>query len=602
MNKIKILLLLSVVFFTACTDVLDKEPLDIISDATVWSDPVLIDDYLAQCYAEMKFAWETTYDAPLGNFAGVTGYYTWPFHQIFILNYSDEARNGWVPLQKSRNITIAGSQIDWWGYPLVRRLNVFLENIEPMELDADYKKHRIAEARFLRAFCYFNMVKRYGGVPLITKAQQLNDTDEELYRARDNEEVIYNFIVSEIDDIANDLPDRWTGSDYGRSSKYAALALKSRAAMYAGSIATWSSVQLDGVVGIPQSKASQFWQASYDASKEIITNGGYELYQVEADKSTNFRNLFLDEGNSESIFVEQFNGLAGKGHTYDMFMVPKGHHVWNAGQTLTLYLNMVESFDNIDGTSGVIDRDKIAAGHSWTLDELWGNKDPRFKASVYTQGTSWKNGAVNLDYHVDTKKEDGTITNVGAYKGVLTKSSTQAATPFGVLKYLDEAERSSVMERNHSDTDYMIFRLGEVLLNYAEAAIELGKNDDALWAVNELRRRAGMPELTAISRDLVRHERKIELAFEGNRYWDLRRWRIAKDELSQVFHGLRFTLDGSSFEAGGYSPATAKYILAIQDNIDGTPAPYFDEKHYYLPISLGRTANNANLVENPGYQ
>lgn len=370
--------------------------------------------------------------------------------------------------------------------------------------------------------------------------------------------------------------------------------------MYAGSIATWSSVALDGVVGIPQSKASQFWQASYDASKKIIDQGGFDLYEVEADKSTNFRNLFLDEGNTESIFVEQFNGLAGKGHTYDMFMVPGGHHVWGAGQTLTLYLDMVESFDNIDGTSGIIDRDKIAAGYSWTLDELWGNKDPRFKASVYTQGTSWKNGTVNLDYHVNTLTPDG-VTNVGSYKGVLCKSAKLKPTPFGVLKYLDE-ERAFVMERNHSDTDYMIFRLGEVLLNYAEAAIELGKDGDALWAVNQLRKRAGMPEYDAISRDLVRKERKVELAFEANRYWDLRRWRIAKDELSQVFHGLRFTLDGSSFEEGGYNSATAKYILNVQDNIDGTPAPYFDEKHYYLPISLARTANNTNLVENPGYQ
>lgn len=604
MKKINILLLISVFFFTACEDVLDKEPLDIISDAAVWSDPVLINDYLGQCYAEMKFSWETEYNAPLSTFSGVTGFYTYPFHMVYSMQVSDEARRSWGPQAfKTNLININGGRLEWWGYPLVRKLNVFLENMAPMELDANYKKNRMAEARFLRAFCYFNMVKRYGGIPLITKVQQLDDPNEELYPTRDKEEVIYDFIVSEIDAIADDLPYRSTGPDYGRASKYAALALKSRAAMYAGSIATWGTLDLDGVVGIPQNKASLFWQASYDASEEIINNGGYALYEVESDKSTNFRNLFLDEGNTESIFVEQFNGLAGKGHTYDFFMVPKAHHPWNAGQTITLYLEMIESFDNIDGTSGIIDRAKIAAGYSWTLDELWGNKDPRFKASVYTQGTSWLNGATKLDYHLNVKKEDGTITNAGSYKGVLAKAPASAsATPFGVLKYLDEAERSVVSERNHSDTDFMIFRLGEVLLNYAEAAIELGKDADALWAVNELRKRAGVQEYTEITRDLVRKERKVELAFEANRYWDLRRWRIAEEELSQVFHGLQFTLDGSSYEQGSYDPETAKYILKIQNNIDGNPAPFFDEMHYYLPISLSRTNTNPNLDENPGYE
>jgi len=597
MKNIQIILLISVLFFTSCEEVLEKEPLDIISDAAVWSDPVLIDDYLNQCYAEMVFAWETQYGGTPRYMP--TGLYTW-FEQVHSITIADEASFGWVPAPKSHWINIAGGIMEWWGYPTVRKLNIFLENMEPMDLEAGYKTSRMAEARFLRAFCYFNMVKRYGGVPLITRVQQLDDPNEELFRFRDKEADIYDFILTEIDDIVDDLPDRWEGTDYGRASKYAALALKSRAAMYAGSIASWGEVALNEVVGIQQSKASNYWQASYDASRKIITEGGFSLYNVHANKTTNFRNLFLDEGNSESIFSEQFDGLSGKGHSYDMWMNPWGHHVWSAGQQGAVNLEMVESFEYIDGSPGIFDRDKIATGHAWTVDELFGNKDPRFKASVYTHGSSWKSGQVRLDYHVGTETPGG-VTNVGSYKGVLCATPT-AITPFGVLKYLDEAERAFIMERNHSDTDYMVFRLGEVLLNYAEAAIELGKDGDALWAVNEIRKRAGMPTHETISRDLVRKERKVELAFEGNRYWDLRRWRIAKEELSHVFHGLRFTLDGSSYAEGAYNVLTAKYKLTIQDNIDGIPAPYFDTKHYYLPIGLGRTANNSNLVENPGYQ
>jgi hypothetical protein len=599
MNKLIILFCISALLFTACDEVLDKQPLDIISDAAVWSDPVLANDYLNQCYTEMVFAWETQYGGTTRQ--DPNGMYTW-FEQIYSLNFGDEGKHGWVGIPKSRNIAIGGGVLEWWGYPTVRKLNQFIENMESNNIfDVDYKKKRKAEARFLRAFCYFNMVKRYGGVPLITKAQKLDDPEEELYRSRDKEEVIYDFILSEIDAIANDLPDKWDAANYGRATKYAAYALKSRAAMYAGSIATWGTVALDGIVGISPSKATQYWQASYDASKKIITDGGFSLYKADADKATNFRNLFLKEQNSETIFSEQFNGLSGKGHSYDMWMVPFKNHVWAAGQAISLYLEMVESFDNTDGTPGVIDRNKITSEYSFTLDELFGKKDPRFKASVYTQGTSWMNGSAKLDYHTHTKTPTGVI-NVGSYKGVLTKATAASNNPFGVLKYLDEVERASVQERNHSDTDYIVFRLGEILLNYAEAAIELGNNSDALWAVNELRKRAGMPVYSAISRDLVRKERKVELAFEGNRYWDLRRWRIAKDELSKAYSGLRIILDGTSYEQGAYNPATAKYIVQIVPNIDGTPIPYFDEKHYYLPIGLSRTANNPKLVENPGYQ
>lgn len=147
-----------------------------------------------------------------------------------------------------------------------------------------------------------------------------------------------------------------------------------------------------------------------------------------------------------------------------------------------------------------------------------------------------------------------------------------------------------------------IFRLGEIYLNYAEAAIELNKQGDALWAVNEIRKRAGMPELPAVTREDVRKERKIELAYEGTRYFDVRRWRTAKEELTKSYHGLRYILDGPSMVEGQYDVLSQKFKLIIVDDVSGIPNPYFDEKHYYLPISLSRTSNNNKLVENPGYQ
>lgn len=600
MKKIIIFILAIPLLLSSCEDVLQKEPLDNISDAVVWKDPVLIDAYLVECYSEMKFYFEMSYGKNMN--------WMMDNNSTDAITIGDEAQVGWPSAgpssPKSNWITIKGGNFEWWGYPTIRKLNIFLDKLSNSNQTEAYKIQRLAEARFLRAFAYFDMVKRYGGVPILTKELMTNSTEDELYPKRNKEQEVYDFILSELDSIVNVLPEQYSSSDFGRPTKYAALALESRAAMYAASIATWGTVQLDGIVGIDPSKASYYWQTSYNASDSIIKSGRFALYdKYPTDKVKNFRNIFLDEGNSETIFSERFDGLSGKGHTLDMLNVPYSYHVWGGGQKVCPYLEMVESFDNVDGTSGVIDRDKIAAGYLWTVDELWGKKDPRFKASIFTMGTSWTwtSGPVVLDYHYAILV-NGVLKRSGSYNGVMCRSkSVNPITNFGMLKYLDEAERSLVMERKYSDTDYIIFRLGEIYLNLAEAAIELNKPGEALEAVNKIRERAGMPLYNEINRDLVRKERKVELAFEGNRYFDVIRWRTAVDDLTKDYHNLGYILDGNSYTKGNYDVMTAKFKLEIQEHAGGNPHPYFEEKHFYMPISLTRTGANPNLIENPGY-
>jgi starch-binding outer membrane protein, SusD/RagB family len=606
MKNILLPIFLIAFLLNSCEKVLDKQPLDSITDAAVWEDKVLVDSYLLQCYVEMTFYFEKGYNVSYAQTLGVSA------NRDIIhaaLEIADEGVLRSVPSSgKSNNITISGGKFEWWGYPTIRKLNIFIEKITASNFDDPYKKQRLAEARFLRAFAYFDMVKRYGGIPLITRSQQLNDSDEELYRTRDKEADVYDFILSELDAIVGILPNTYNSSNLGRPTKYAVLALKSRSAMYAASIASWGTYQLDGVVGIPQNKASYYWQASYDASKQIIESGNFGLYnKFPDDKAKNFRNLFLDENNNEVIFSQIFNGQSGVGSPYDFQEVPVKYHVWAWGQYTSVYLQMIESFDNIDGTSGVIDRAKINSGYSWTMDEMFGKKDPRFKASVYTNGSpwTWKTGPISLDYHYGILTPDGNIITSGSYKGILYAGDAYVSgTPatFGILKYLDETERAVTQERGYTDTDYIIFRLGETYLNYAEAAFELGKESDALSAVNMIRQRAGMPLYSSITRGLIHKERKVELAFEGNRYFDVRRWRTAVNDLTQNFQAIRFILDGNSYVAGSYNVTTAKYKLQILDHIHGTIDPYFVDKHYYLPITTSRTSNNPNLIENPGWQ
>nr|WP_281169861.1 RagB/SusD family nutrient uptake outer membrane protein [Olivibacter sitiensis] len=300
------------------------------------------------------------------------------------------------------------------------------------------------------------------------------------------------------------------------------------------------------------------------------------------------------------MFAEKYTGITGKGHSWDMWENPFSYNVWAGGQQSTVYLEMVEAFENMDGSSPKIDREKISADHLWTLDELWGKKDPRFRASIYTHGTPWLEGI--LDYHDAILLPNGTLQTVGAYKGVNSRSRSYGRpTPFGILKYLDES-KGIIQERYYSDTDYIIFRLGEIYLNLAEASFELGFMDEALTAINAIRSRAGIPILDNIDREKIRHERKVELAFEGNRYFDLRRWRTAVDDLTRSFSGLRFIIDGASLTEGEYDPSNQKFRLYIVENVAGMHSPFFVERNYYLPIGQSRTSSNPNLVENPGYQ
>ncbi|HVW61360.1 MAG TPA: RagB/SusD family nutrient uptake outer membrane protein, partial [Puia sp.] len=269
MNKIFILLFVSGMLISCNKQVLDKEPLDIISDATVWGDKSLVNAYLTHIYYEMYW---------LANESGGAGWNGDGFYAEFEVNeVSDECFPQWRDWNPSTafrykygNLTIGGGLLEWWGYSTIRSINEFIERVPTSPLSPEEIKAKVAEARFLRAFCYFAMVKRYGGVPLITKVQSLNDPKDELYPKRNKEAAIYDFIVSETDAIANDLPETATGDDLGRPTKYAALALKCRAALYAGSIAEFGTVQLDGVAGIPADKAASYYQTAYDAADVIM--------------------------------------------------------------------------------------------------------------------------------------------------------------------------------------------------------------------------------------------------------------------------------------------------------------------------------------------
>lgn len=422
---------------------------------------------------------------------------------------------------------------------------------------------------------------------MITKVLTTSSATEELYPKRNKEAEIYDFVIREAEEAAKDLPANPIGGEYGCAGKYAALALESRAALYAASIAKYGSVQLDGVVGIPSSRQGEYYQKSKEASLAIMNCGLFSLYnKLPNDKATNFRNIFLDERNTETIFARQHDATDGvNGWNYDFFQAPVPNG-WGGGNQNGVYLEMAEEYEYIDGSPGTLDKVALQ-GQLWSIEELWKNKDPRFFATIYTQDTPWKGDKV--DFHRGILKPDGTIT-YNSFNGI-PASGMNKFTGFGVMKYLDES-KDNLQATYVSKTDYIVFRYAEILLNYAEAAFETGNSGDALIAINKIRTRAGIAGLNNITRENIRHERKVELAFEGHRYWDIRRWRIGTDALTKPSSGLQFVIDSN----------TKKYKIIVLPKIDGATNPIFYDYNNYLPITMARTSVNQNLVENPGYK
>jgi len=627
LNKIAYLIFLTGIF-TACQDeILNTVPQDRYTDATVWSDPALIDAFLNTQYlytpvmvmdaTTMFTSWggsPMNRDPRSGNLTYYFG--NSPQVQGVLQNMmvSDETKynlGSWwnIADAKAHGITSDGGVMEYWenAYYTIRNLNEFIERVTNSPINAEIVKLRVAEARFLRAYIYFSMVKRYGGVPLLTTVPQIDSPEELLYPKRNSEKEIYDFVISETTAIAEPLAKT---TEYGRATKWAALSLKSRAALYAGSIAQFGKVQLSGLIGIPSSEAPAYYQKAYDASNEIIQSGGFALYNADADKVQNFKNVFLKERNSESILARQYSGpnfLDGGLNTWswDVLQCPQPQ-VWGSGNQVAPYLEMAEEFEKIDGTPGTIDRNAIQQGLK-TMDEIWNDRDPRFYASIWTNGTPWRDadggvlGRNFVDFHIGLIKPDGTIlsnpadsyggVNAVGDQGMVAARGGVVQTGFGVMKYLDP-KANNMIWLTETRTDFQIFRYGEILLNFAEAAFELGKSGEALNAINQIRDRAGIAKLTAVDREKIHHERKVELAFENHRYWDLRRWRKAETSLTRSFSGMQYILDY----------ATKKYkILIVNDVVGATTPPKFPAHTYYFPITKARIAQNQNLVENPGY-
>ena len=576
---------MTLILLSGCIDdTLDRKPLNMVSDADIWVSQTMIDIYLVNLYNNI----------PLGSAVP------------FLADLTDEAT-----YRSNPAISNTGSNalaLNTGMYTWIRKANYFLQSIETATISETMIKQYAAECRFIRAYYYFDLVKKYGGMPIIKEVQVFDNNLDSLQVPRNTEDEVYDFILKELDAAIVDLPVSWDANNANRATKTVAQALKSRAMLYAGSIAKYGTVQLNGLIGIPASKATAYFTESMNASDSVMKSTKYSLYDISynpetkvGDPSKNYQNIFLDENNKEVIFQKAFS-LPDKPNQWDWDF----NNSPAAGAAIAPLLDLVESYENIDGTPGILN---VEGKEFDSPDSLFKNKDPRFDASIFRSGSWFIDRKLQIwagIYDVvDNNKLYGTV-NVPFPKDIKTlQVGRDGPYPLGgttksgfyIKKYINTT--TLINSQFISDQNYIDIRYAEILLNYAEAAVEMGTNlDQGLVAMNLVRARAGIKKLilSELTIPRVRNERKVELAFEDKRFWDIRRWRIGTTLFNNTFmRGLYPYLkyDGTSY----------KYIFKVWSNSapldDGKPRVW-EEKDYYSNLS-GYISTNNNIRNNPGW-
>lgn len=602
MKKLRyIFTIVVLIHLTSCNDDFqDLQPLDRYGEPAVWSDPALIQNFVNNIY----------FGIPHG------------FHALMLSSLTDESMAVWDwETSNATKSLITPSYYGVWdenywtggrykgmnwtnGYKNIRAANLFLEKIESVEFeDENLKKRLTGEVHFLRAYLYHNLVSLYGGVPLISQAYDLND---DFLVTRNTFEECINFITAECDAAAALLPESHSSENKGRATKGAALALKARTLLYAASDlfnnTSWAGGYLKPeLIGYVGGDRMVHWQAAKDAAKAVMDLGVYSLYKANPSPgdsiAKNFGEMFLQKETSEDIFVQFF--LQKTDHGWDsynpgLYNGPNGYHNWGGNIPLG---QLADDFEMKDGT-------RFDWNNPVHKADPYKNRDPRFYATILYEGSQWRkrpvdvigsdpNGIIQVGYY---EKWNAQQNKMDVVPGLDTRKSpiedwNGTYTGYYLKKFIDPNVDAQYVKQ---DVPWRYMRYTEVLLNYAEACIGLGQDEEARQYINMIRQRAGMPPVTESGAALVeryRNERRVEMAYEDQRYFDVRRWMIAP----QVYTNgqgvdVRYKLnpDNTTSTKPVFTP------IQVQDRS-------WENRAYLLPIKFDEMNRNTNLFQNPLY-
>ncbi|MFZ4862594.1 RagB/SusD family nutrient uptake outer membrane protein [Sphingobacterium sp. Mn56C] len=650
---IKILALFFVLALGSCRK-LDLEPLGMLDEKALFGNEEGARKYVAGLYSHL----------PIEDFV---------YHPERGFRWDNYWQNSETFASMSGEMTgqfwgVAGAQgFGYWPYDKIRNVNTYIAGL-PNHKDnytEDAYNNTIGEAHFLRAFFYFALVKRYGGVPIIKEVQDPRAEKETLLVPRDKEVDVYKFIY---DDLQFAIENMQKISERGRANKYVAAALLSRVMLYAGSVAKYGfysnlagDASVKGFVGIPKEEAEWFYQKAYDAAT-VVLDGPYTLYNKNPDdKVLNYVNLFLDAESTEDIFIKQYDITGPHNsrlkHSYDATHLPNPTFSSDNESAAYPVLNVVELFGELPITAADGKPIRYASRK-----DLYANLEPRLQATVYFSGMELRDGAEKREFDMQRGlyvsfpglASDAQMGAGGApvnsesnrilagpknaehtYNGtkfLITGEhgmwkdghANNTRSGFYVRKYINYKMSSKEVKLYNSTQPWKVIRLAEVLLNKAEAAYELGllKNNETLKTeaftyIARIRERAGAKPYVYNSGPVVgnkygypidgnlqfiREERERELCFENHHWWDMRRWRIADVELNNfVPNSLMPYLVLDEVKYKPNGERIGSYIF-IREREPWNKSFTFEKKWYYEPLPGGELNKNPLLYpQNPIY-
>jgi starch-binding outer membrane protein, SusD/RagB family len=540
-------ILLAVVLNSCKEDFMDVYPKDKPSDATFWKTESDATMGLTACY----HLWEGFTNICMFDCASDNAYDKGNFGYA-ILGNGNLTPNTYIMNVDWLDGYSRTNSCSWPLYTQIWKYNNFLANIDKVDMDATKKAQYKAEVRFLRAYDYFWKTMLHGDMPLITEPVPFDYVSK-----RDPAATIKAFILSELDAIGPDLPVQNNLDSKGHVTRGAAHALRARLNLLMGNYA----------------------DAMTDA-KAVIDMTCYELYP-------NYEDMFLEKSegdNKEAILSVQYIKDQYISACNRMNACPT-ENGWSA---CTAVKSMVDAYECSNGKT----IDDPTSGYD--IDHPFANRDPRLNMSILLPGTKWKGGRHynSLDQYLPGT----TVLNPDYHLG-----STSARSGYNIKKYIDTTDIYMGAWPPNGGQDIMVFRLAEMYLTYAEAVFESNSAanfDQALGYINAIRARAGQIAATTLTRDLIRRERRVELAFEGLRYFDVERWDLGPTVLTGDLYGCRQgTLDvlgNVTWVGDGNVVNSTNYILIESRN-------YRPATNYLFPIPQSILNVNPGWGQNDGY-
>ncbi len=597
-------------------DFLNTKPLGAYSDADVWVDPNLAKAFVTDIY-KTTLGWPFAIER-LGDYVDELSFT--PDWGAFDFNKSlmnNDNLMGWSTYWSANDPTNDTYHYQWAPlYKNVRACNLFFSKIKGVKYDSEDTRNQIkGEVYFLRAYTYHYLAALYGGVPIITKPYGLG---QDYSIARNTYDECINYIVGQFDSAAMYLPASFSGADRGHATKGAALAMKARTLLYAASDLHAGTSFAPGyanpeLLGYSSGQPAR-WTAAKAAAKAVIDLGTFSLVSptpAPADSvASNFVKYFLSYGyETEDILLQYFTtktGASWSDYNPALYCGPNGYHNWGNNTPLG---DMVDDYEMKDGSK-----------FDWTNPAMAANpyvkRDARLYASILYEGAQWRKRPSDVQAldpwdkiqvgHV--YKLDGTtqlVPGVDTREGPI-ENWNGGRSGYYLRKFVDPTLDAQFVKQ---DIPFRHIRYAEVLLNYAEACIEENTGTDladATAAINKIRTRAGQPVLAgglsqAALRTAVRHERRIELAFENHRFWDVRRWVVGpsayhathRAEVKYLTAATATTYRQANGTTWG-APQYSNQLIVVENRA-------WNDKCYFFPIMINEINKNTLLIQNPGY-